>query len=87
MESNHEEALMAREEECRKALKTLGKALFMRLVVTVLLVVIPLRTGTEPLVLGIVVLVGFVNLTSAFVLLQEWKKQRKLLNEILDQYE
>ena len=78
---------MAREEECRKALKTLGKALFMRLVVTVLLVVIPLRTGTEPLVLGIVVLVGFVNLTSAFVLLQEWKKQRKLLREILDQYE
>ena len=87
MESYSEDALMEQEDECRKALRTLSKAIVIRLVVMVLLVVVMLRTGMELLVVGLVVFVTLINITSGILLFGEWKKQRAKLKEILSLYE
>ena len=57
------------------------------LLVMVLLVVVMLRTGMELLVVGLVVFVTLINITSGILLLGEWKKQRSKLKEILSLYE
>lgn len=82
-----ERDLFQQEERCRKVLRTVRKAIFMRLFVTAILVLALLRTAMEPWVLGLMALVLVINLTGALPLVSEWKKQRALLKEILDQDE
>ena len=82
-----EDELMAREEKCRKSLRTLGKALFMRLFVTGVLVWVLLQSGSRLWVLGMMAFVLVINITGALPLMAEWKKQRSQLRAILDQYE
>ena len=78
---------MAQEEKCRKSLKTLGKAIAMRVFVTVLLFWILLQTGLTLWAVGLMVLVLLMNLGGLLPLTQEWKKQRGILKDILAQYE
>lgn len=82
-----EDVLMEQEEKCRKSLRTLGKALVMRLFVTVLLAFALTRTDGQLWVLGLMAFVMVINLAGALPLVAEWKKQRHILREILDQYE
>lgn len=82
-----EEKLMAREEQTRKALKTVRKAVFMRVLVTVLLVWIVLRTSMQLWVVGMMVFVLIVNLSGLLPLIQEWRRCRTELNNILKLYE
>ena len=82
-----EDILMQQEEDCRKGLKTLAKALLMRVFVLVLLVFLVLFTETELWVLGMLVFVTVITAAGAMPLVTEWKKQRRKLKQILDQYE
>lgn len=81
-----EEELLEREERCRKALKTVSKAIFMRVFVTVILIWAVLQTGMELWVLGLMVFVLIINLSGLLPLGMEFKKRRSELKEILAQY-
>ena len=72
-----------REERCRKAIRTVSKAILMRLFVTVILVSAPLQTGPELWVIGLIAFVLVINLSGLLPLGTELKKQRKELKEIL----
>lgn len=72
-----------REERCRKAIRTVSKAIFMRLFVTVILVWALLQTGPELWVIGLIAFVLVINLSGLLPLGTELKKQRKELKEIL----
>lgn len=72
-----------REERCRKAIRTVSKAIFMRLFVTVILVWALLQTSLELWVIGLMVFVLIINLSGLLPLGAELKKQRKELKEIL----
>ena len=83
----NEDILMEQEENCRKGLKTLRTALLMRLFVLGLLVYILFRGGMQIWVIGLLLFVTIITVAGALPLVTEWKKQRKKLQEILDQYE
>ena len=87
MDNEKEAALMEQEENCRKGLKTLAKALFMRVFVLALLVFILLHGQMELWILGLLLFVTIITVAGALPLVTEWKKQRKKLAEILEQYE
>lgn len=76
-----------REEQCRKAIRTVGRAVFMRLLVTALLLFILVGTGLQGWVIGLMVFVLIINLAGMLPLVQELKKQRSLLKEILAEEE
>lgn len=76
-----------REDQCRKAIRTVGKAIFMRLLVTALLVFILLGKGMQIWVIGLMAFVLVINLAGMLPLIQELRKQRKMLKEILAQEE
>ena len=82
-----EDVLMEQEENCRKGLKTLAKALVMRIFVLALLVFILLQRNMELWVMGLMIFVLIITLAGALPLITEWKKQRKKLKSILEQYE
>lgn len=83
----HEDVLMEQEENCRKALKTLRTALFMRVFVLVLLVFVLFRGEMQLWILALMLFVTIITVAGALPLVNEWKKRRRKLNEILDQYE
>ena len=79
--------LWQQEERCRKVLRTVGRAMAMRLFVTAVLIFAMVRTAMEGWVIGLMALVLVINLAGALPLLSEWKKQRKLLKDIIAQDE
>ncbi|MBQ7001146.1 MAG: hypothetical protein IJN67_08905 [Oscillospiraceae bacterium] len=72
-----------REERCRRALKTVSKAMFMRLFVTALLIWAAFQTSMELWILGLIALVLVINLAGLLPLWTEWKKQRMILKAII----
>ena len=82
-----EEELMDREERCKKALKTVGKAIFMRLFVTAVLIWVVFQTNMEVWVVGLIVFVMIINLSGLLPLSLEMKKKYGELKQILDFYE
>lgn len=72
-----------REEQCRKVIRTVGKAVFMRLVVTALLIFVLVGTGMQSWVIGMIALVLIINLAGMLPLVQELRKQRRMLKDIL----
>lgn len=78
---------MDREERCKKALKTVGKAIFMRLFVTAVLIWIVFQTNMEVWVVGLIVLVMIINLSGLLPLSLVMKKKYGELKQILDLYE
>lgn len=76
-----------REEQCRKALRTVRKAVFMRLLVTGILLWVLLQSSMEIWIVGLMAFVLIINLTGLFPLVSEWKKQRIKLKEILAEEE
>ena len=65
-----------REDQCRKAI-----------LVTALLIFVLIGNGMQGWVIGLIVFVLIINLTGMLPLVQELRKQRKLLKEILDEEE
>ena len=63
-----------REDQCRKAIRTVGKAVFMRLLVTALLVFVLIGNGMQGWVIGLIVFVLIINLTGMLPLVQELHK-------------
>ena len=82
-----EDELMEAEEKCRKAIKTVGRAVFMRIFVTALLVFCLLQTELQLWVIGLMAFVLIINLSGMLPLTTELRKQRRLLKTIMDQYE
>ena len=82
-----EEELYLREENCRKALKTVMKAMFMRLFVAAVLIWSVIRSGMPGWAVGMMAFVLILNLASLLPLWQEWRKQRKQLKAVLAQME
>ncbi len=80
-----EEDTFQREERCRKALKTVGKAIFMRLFVVLLLVSITIKAEVSNAVILLLLLVLVMNLGGVFPLVKEWKARKAELNKILDE--
>lgn len=72
-----------REERCRKAIKTVTRAMFMRLFVTAILILAVLRTNMEIWVIGLMIFVLVINISSMLPLVTELKKRRRELKEIL----
>ena len=82
-----EDELIAQEEKCRKSMRTVAKAVFMRIFVMALLVWAMIQATMELWIVGIVVFVMLITLAGMLPLIREWNKQRKQLKKILDQYE
>ena len=74
-----------REERCRKTMRTLMKAIFMRLFAGVLLLVAVLRSGAAPVALGLSAFALILILSGLIPLVQEFNKQRTILKESLRQ--
>jgi len=81
------EELFEREEKCLKAIRTVRKAVFMRLFVTALLLWTAVSSCVQLWAVGLLLLVMVLNLAGALPLITEWKKQKKLLNELIDMEE
>ena len=82
-----EDELMAAEEKCRKAIKTVAKAVFMRVFVTGLLIWIALQSSMETWTLGLIAMVLLINLSGLLPLGKELGKRIRELRSIMDQYE
>ena len=82
-----EEELMQREDRCRKALKTVVKAMLMRLFVAAVLIWSVIRSGMPMWAVGMMAFVLLMNLATLLPLWQEWKKRRKELKDIIAQFE
>ena len=78
-----QEELFEREEKCQKAIRTVRKAVFMRLFVTALLLWTAFGNHMEVWAVGLLVLVMLINLTGVLPLISEWRKQKKLLAELI----
>lgn len=76
--------LFEREEKCQKAIRTVRKAVGMRLLVTVLLIWAAFGSHMELWATGLLLLVTMINLTGTLPLILEWKKQRQILRELID---
>ena len=74
-----------REERCRKTIRTLRKAIVMRVAAGVLLAVAVIRANAAPVALGLTGLAVLLILSGMIPLAREWKKQRLLLKESLAQ--
>ena len=76
-----------REEQCRKTIRVVTRAMVMRVLVGVLLLAAVIRAGANPAVLGLCVFVLVIAVSGALPLGKELVKQRKLLKECLAQQE
>lgn len=79
--------LPEREERCQKAMKTVAKAIFMRLVISGLLVWVIVSCVRELWVVGLMLLVLLINVTGSLPLIAELKKRRIEWKNLLEEEE
>lgn len=72
-----------REEQCRKTIRVVTRAILMRIVVSVLLLIMVIRAGASPVVLGLGAFVLVIAVSGALPLGKELVKQKELLKECL----
>ena len=72
-----------REEQCRKTIRVVTRAILMRIVVSVLLLVMVIRAGASPAVLGLGAFVLVIAVSGTLPLGKELVKQKGLLKECL----
>ena len=85
LEPNEERDLSEREDRCQKALRTVTKAIVMRLIICGILIWVILSSGLELWVSGLLVLVMLINLTGILPLVGELKKRRKEWRSLLEE--
>ena len=81
------EDLYEREERCQKAIRTVRKALMMRLAVDGLMVWLVVQNPGQVWSWGLSAFVLLINTLGAVPLWQELKKQKLHLKELIDQEE
>ena len=74
-----------REERCRKTIRTLLKAIIMRIAAGVLLGVAVIRANAAPIALGLTGFALVLILSGLLPLARETKKQRGILKDCLEQ--
>ena len=74
-----------REERCRKTIRTLLRAIMIRVAAGVLLVVAVVRAGASSVALGLTGFALLLILAGLFPLTMELKKQRDILKDCLEQ--
>ena len=79
------EDLYDREEKCQRAMKTVGRACLMRLLVAALLVFILIRSPGSVLLWGLVGFVLLINLGGMLPLLAELRKRRREYRQLLQE--
>lgn len=72
-----------REEQCRKTIRVVTRAILMRIVVSVLLLIMVIRAGASPTVLGLGAFVLVIAVSGTLPLGKELVKQKELLKECL----
>ena len=72
-----------REEQCRKTIRVVTRAMVMRVLVGVLLLAAVIRAGANPAVLGLCAFVLLIAVSGALPLGKELVKQKGLLKECL----
>ena len=73
-----------REERCRKTIRTLSKAVVMRIAAGVLLAVAVIRANAAPIAMGLTGFALLLILSGLIPLVRELKKQKGVLDECLD---
>lgn len=82
-----EEDLFEREEKCQKAIRTVTKALIMRLVVVGLMVWVVITNPRDGWAWGLMAFVALITVVGAVPLWQERTRQKKLLRNLIEQEE
>ena len=85
LEPKENMTLLEREERCQKAMKAVGKAIFMRLVVSAILIWAVMRAPMDVWVVGLLLLVFLINLTGILPLAAEMKKRRAEWKQLLSE--
>ena len=85
LEPKENMTLLEREERCQKAMKAVGKAIFMRLVVSAILIWAVMRAPMDVWVVGLMLLVLLINLTGILPLAAEMKKRRAEWKQLLSE--
>ena len=75
------------EERCRKAIRTLDKAIAMRIAAGILLLVAVIRSGAVPVAVGLSGFLLLILLAGTVPLVRELKKQNSLRAESLKRQE
>ena len=77
--------ILDREERCQKAIKTLIKAIVMRLFICGLLVWVVFRTKLALWTIGLMLLVMAINVAGTLPLVAELKKRRQEWQQLLEE--
>ena len=79
------EDLYDREEKCQRAMKTVGRACLMRLLVAAVLIFVLIKTPGSVLLWGLVGFVLLINLGGMLPLLAELRKRRREYRQLLQE--
>ena len=79
------ENLYDREEKCQRAMKTVGRACLMRLLVAAVLIFVLIKTPGSVLLWGLVGFVLLINLGGMLPLLAELRKRRREYRQLLQE--
>ena len=79
--------LYEREEQCVKSIRTVRRAVLMRILVAAILVCAVAGNPTRLAVWGLAIFVLVVDIVGALPLIAEWKKQKQLLKDLIAQEE
>ena len=82
-----EEDVYDREERCRRVIKNVTKAIVMRLVVVALVIWAFTRAETNPWLIGLLLLVVLIMVSSLPILLKELNARRKELKALIESEE
>lgn len=82
-----EEDVYGREDRCRRVIKNVTKAIVMRLVVVVLVIWAFTRADPNPWLIGLMLLVVLITVSSLPILLKERKARRKELKALIESEE
>lgn len=82
-----EEDVYDREDRCRRVIKNVTKAIVMRLVVVALVVWAFTRAETNPWLIGLMLLVVLITLSSLPILIKELTARRKELKDLINSEE
>lgn len=85
LESGENRDLPEREERCQKAMKTVSRAIFMRLVICGLLIWIVFRSDLQLWSVGLMLLVLLINVSGMIPLIVELKKRRAEWKALLEE--
>lgn len=72
-------------EHCEKNLKTIRRAVLMRIFLTALLVYIPFAAKLQGGVVALMIFVVLINVSGLIPLVQQWKLKKEELDKLLDE--